>query len=152
VPVVKELGQPPSEKLFIHYVDQGETLYSIAWRHNLDVYELAKANNIDEPYRLRVGQKINLHNQPIKQQTASKRFAVNQQQIDSKVSQSASRASNHQETKAWLASRIEASKVNASSLGAKDTSAAKTKRSDQTRYVKTPGHSWAKRPSSCCKQ
>ncbi|MFW5823556.1 MAG: peptidoglycan DD-metalloendopeptidase family protein [Marinobacter sp.] len=43
-----------------HVVDQGETLYSIAWRYGRDYRELGNANNIDPPYRIRPGQVIRL--------------------------------------------------------------------------------------------
>src|SRR5271168_5017658 len=35
-----------------------DTLYSIAWRHNLDYRELAKWNNIGSDYRVSVGQRL----------------------------------------------------------------------------------------------
>jgi len=37
-----------------------DTLYSIAWRHNLDYRELAKWNNIGSDYRLRAGEVLTL--------------------------------------------------------------------------------------------
>ncbi len=39
-------------------VRQGETLYSIAWRANSDVRQLAKLNNIRPPYNIYSGQKL----------------------------------------------------------------------------------------------
>ena len=41
-------------------VRQYDTLYSIAWRHNLEYTALAEANNIGPPYILHVGQSIQL--------------------------------------------------------------------------------------------
>jgi lipoprotein NlpD len=38
-----------------------DTLYGIAWRHDLDYRELAKWNNIGSDYRLAVGQVLQLH-------------------------------------------------------------------------------------------
>jgi len=38
-----------------------DTLYGIAWRHNLDYRELAKWNNIGSDYKLTVGQVLTLH-------------------------------------------------------------------------------------------
>jgi len=39
-------------------VRQGETLYSIAWRANSDVRQIAKLNNIRPPYNIYSGQKL----------------------------------------------------------------------------------------------
>lgn len=41
-------------------VKAGDTLYGIAWQHNLDYRELAAINNIEAPYQIRPGQKIAL--------------------------------------------------------------------------------------------
>jgi len=59
IPVV-EVKQPPSEKISTHFVSSGDTLYSIAWRYNLDPESLASANNIKKPYKIYKGDKINL--------------------------------------------------------------------------------------------
>lgn len=39
-------------------VQQGDTLYSIAWRYNTDYHDLAHWNDIKPPYALHVGQKL----------------------------------------------------------------------------------------------
>ena len=57
IPVV-EVKQPPSEKISTHFVSSGDTLYSIAWRYNLDPESLASANNIKKPYKIYKGDKI----------------------------------------------------------------------------------------------
>ena len=44
----------------IHYVRQGETLHSIAWRYGRDYKGLAAANRIGAPYKIFPGQPINL--------------------------------------------------------------------------------------------
>ncbi|MGE6605717.1 peptidoglycan DD-metalloendopeptidase family protein [Halomonas sp. NPDC076908] len=41
-------------------VKAGDTLYGIAWEHNLDYRQLAAMNNIDAPYQIRPGQAIAL--------------------------------------------------------------------------------------------
>ena len=41
-------------------VRQGDTLFSIAWRHGYDYRELAAANDIDPPYTIHPGQEIRL--------------------------------------------------------------------------------------------
>ncbi len=45
-----------------HFVEHGETLYSIAWRYNRDFRDIAKINNIVEPYYLKIGQRLTLNN------------------------------------------------------------------------------------------
>ncbi|HLT63231.1 MAG TPA: peptidoglycan DD-metalloendopeptidase family protein [Pseudohongiella sp.] len=44
----------------VHVVAQGETLYSIAFAHNMDVRSLALANNLNAPYTIYPGQRLNL--------------------------------------------------------------------------------------------
>ncbi len=58
-PVV-DRPQPPSQKITHHIVTSNETLYSIAWRYELDYKRLAAANGIDPPYTLRPGQRLTL--------------------------------------------------------------------------------------------
>lgn len=48
------------ERPTTYTVRQYDTLYSIAWRHNLEYQALAAANNIGPPYILHVGQSIQL--------------------------------------------------------------------------------------------
>jgi len=57
---VANLAQPPSQKITTHTVAKGETLYSIAWRYDLEVRALARANRIPEPYTIHPGQQISL--------------------------------------------------------------------------------------------
>lgn len=52
--------QPPNTKVSHHIVAAGETLYSIAWRYDLDYKLLAKANNIGSSYNIYPGQRIAL--------------------------------------------------------------------------------------------
>jgi lipoprotein NlpD len=59
IPVV-ERRQPPSERIMTHWVSSGETLYAIAWRYNMNVIDLARANGITQPYTIWHGQKLNL--------------------------------------------------------------------------------------------
>lgn len=59
VPVV-ERGQPPSNKLIHHIVTSGETLYSIAWKYELDAQRLAALNGLQAPYSLYSGQRLSL--------------------------------------------------------------------------------------------
>ena len=57
---VSDRGQPPSIKIKSHRVNTGETLYSIAWRYDLNVRELARANSLMPPYTINLGQKLSL--------------------------------------------------------------------------------------------
>jgi len=43
-----------------HAVQPGETLYSIAWRFNVSDADLARWNNLQKPYDLRIGQVLRL--------------------------------------------------------------------------------------------
>ena len=44
----------------VHQVEPGETLYSIAWRYDLDFRKLARANGIREPFVINRGQLLSL--------------------------------------------------------------------------------------------
>jgi len=41
-------------------VSSGDTIYSIAWKYELDPFELARWNNISSPYRIYPGQRLNM--------------------------------------------------------------------------------------------
>ena len=53
--------QPPTQTIKTHLVEKGETLYSIAWRYDLNVTQLAKINGLKTSYRLRRGQLLNIN-------------------------------------------------------------------------------------------
>lgn len=62
---IEDLGQPSaSTKTYV--VQKGDTLFSIAWRFNLDYKRLAAANNIPPPYVIRSQQRILLTEVPAK--------------------------------------------------------------------------------------
>ena len=58
-PIV-DLDQPPSQLIKTHLVEEGETLYSIAWRYDFNTRELATINGLSEPYQIRKGQVISI--------------------------------------------------------------------------------------------
>lgn len=58
---VTDMIQPPPRKMSTHTVAPGETLYSIAWRYDLDYAALARANDIGSGYRIFPGQVLNLN-------------------------------------------------------------------------------------------
>lgn len=45
----------------LHVVVKGDTLYSLAKKYDVSVDELARLNNLSEPYQLSVGQKLNVN-------------------------------------------------------------------------------------------
>jgi len=57
---VKDSRQPPSGKITHHIVLKGETLYSIAWRYDLDYRKLALVNNIAAGFKIYPGQRLSL--------------------------------------------------------------------------------------------
>jgi len=57
---VTDTRQPPPNKVSYHTVSRGETLYSIAWRYNLDYRKLAAANGIPSNFTIYPGQKLHL--------------------------------------------------------------------------------------------
>lgn len=84
IPVVERL-QPPSEKINTHWVSDDETLYSIAWRYNLNVDDLASANQLNASNHIYVGQTLRLD---VKRAMA-KRLQASKKQVRAKTVYSA---------------------------------------------------------------
>ena len=80
---VSSRAQPPSERIMIHQVERGETLYSIAWRYDLDFRKLARANGIKAPYVISRGQLLSLDTSVIKQPARSPNTVVGQSKATS---------------------------------------------------------------------
>ncbi|MEE3214594.1 MAG: LysM peptidoglycan-binding domain-containing protein, partial [Pseudomonadota bacterium] len=58
---VQDLSSARAAQVPAQYtVQSGDTLYGIAWRHDMDFRELARLNNITPPYRIDVGQTLRL--------------------------------------------------------------------------------------------
>ena len=57
---IDDKSQPPSNRITTHVVARGETLYSIAWRYNLDYKKLAVANQLGGSYTIYPGQVLTL--------------------------------------------------------------------------------------------
>lgn len=71
---IAEITRPDS-----YTVKRGDTLYSIAWRHEVDWREVARWNHISAPYRIYPGQKLSLERYPkIKQSTSTPTNSVSQ--------------------------------------------------------------------------
>ena len=82
-----------------YLVKKGETLYSIAWRANSDVREIAQINKIKSPYRIYPGQKLFLVKQKVKKPTE-----VSKGKVQNKNSTKSSSQSNKNSAKNTLAS------------------------------------------------
>ena len=59
----------------VHQVERGETLYSIAWRYDLDVRKLARINGIKAPFVISHGQMLSLDTSAIRAQPSGNRVA-----------------------------------------------------------------------------
>ena len=57
---VSSRAPPPSQKINHHSVAQGDTLFAIAWRYELSVESLARANGLSRPYNIYAGQRLTL--------------------------------------------------------------------------------------------
>lgn len=64
-------SQPPSDRITTHVVSRGETLYSIAWRYNLDYRKLAAANQLGSSYTIYPGQVLQLSEREVVHKSAS---------------------------------------------------------------------------------
>ena len=64
-PQVRDLSASREQATVNHYVvEQGDTLYGIAWRHEMDYRDLARLNQIGPPYRIQPGQELRLNDGP----------------------------------------------------------------------------------------
>jgi len=62
-PPVAERSPVFSPRPATYTVNRGDTLYSIAWRFDLDFRTLAQSNKLQSPYKIVPGQKIQLNSQ-----------------------------------------------------------------------------------------
>lgn len=69
---VSSREQPPSKRIMVHQVEGGETLYSIAWRYDLDVRKLARSNGISAPFVISRGQLLSLDTSKISEKSVKK--------------------------------------------------------------------------------
>ncbi|MGR2739563.1 peptidoglycan DD-metalloendopeptidase family protein [Billgrantia sp. Q4P2] len=61
-PQVRDLSVSRERAPASHYtVETGDTLYGIAWRHDMDYRDLARLNQIGPPYRIQPGQQLRLN-------------------------------------------------------------------------------------------
>jgi lipoprotein NlpD len=67
---VSSRAQPPTKRILVHQVESGETLYSIAWRYDLDFRKLARANGISAPFVINRGQLLSLDTSKITARSA----------------------------------------------------------------------------------
>jgi len=68
---IDDRATPPSRRINTHVVEQGDTLYSIAWRYEKDFRELARINRIPEPYVIFIGQRLKLSGSAVERGTVS---------------------------------------------------------------------------------
>ena len=92
---ITSLAQPPSIQIVTHQVVAGDTLYSIAWRYDLDYRLLGSANGLRPPYRLEIDQVLSLDTsqaKPIVSVKAASRSAAKstKKPVGSKIQESPS--------------------------------------------------------------
>jgi len=71
--------QPPSIRIMTHRVATGDTLYSIAWRYDLNPRLLAGVNGLRDPFIIKPGQLLKLNTRgvvPAKASVALKKISV----------------------------------------------------------------------------
>lgn len=71
-----------------YIVRQGETLYSIAWRSNVDIRTLARINNILSPFNIFPGQKIYLRKKLAKPSPEKAVLKLNDYSIEKSIKRS----------------------------------------------------------------
>lgn len=58
---VSAIAPPKATQAGLYRVNEGDTLYSIAWANGVDYRTLAQMNNLSPPYQLRSGQWLRVH-------------------------------------------------------------------------------------------
>lgn len=77
LPPVKEGWQQPTAAKNAYVVQKKDTMYSIAWAFGLDYRALAKKNNLNPPYILRIGQRLHIGSvDPIEGKFSSKPLSI----------------------------------------------------------------------------
>ncbi len=99
----------------IHVVKRGETLFSIAWRYNIDVKRLAATNKIASPYLIFPNQKLSLKLASTVAQTSSKKPSSAVSNNSSKVIKPTAITSKNSATKAAVSTSIASAKTSTSS-------------------------------------
>lgn len=92
-PVSTAWYQPQNNSLY--KVRKGETLYSVAWRYDMDYRNLAQYNRLKAPYTLHVGQVLRLkpspskrYSRPSRPKKTSYRIAKRSRPLPSKIKKS----------------------------------------------------------------
>ena len=140
-PVVTVYGSTPLNKNMQntiktreYKVQPGETLYSIAWRANSDVRQIAKLNNISHPYNIYPNQKLILvANNQGKSTEASKN-----KHSSTKQTKSSNRTSDNVVKKTVASSKKQAYGENVSKRNTAQTDTPKTNFSQKIRRWKWP--------------
>ena len=73
---IESRAEPASQKNYIHVVQAGDTLYSIAWRYEKDVKDLAAINAIKAPYVIFQGQRLRLSGKVVASASAKVKKAI----------------------------------------------------------------------------
>lgn len=71
---VSDINAKKVNGVLFHKVQQGETLYAVAWRYELDYRDLARINKLSSPYAVYPGEDIRL-NESLSQQKVKKQPA-----------------------------------------------------------------------------
>jgi lipoprotein NlpD len=75
---VSHRQQPATEKINHHIVSPGETLFSIAWRYEIDTKKLAATNNIKLTDKIFIGQRLLLNYKDLNSKKKIREFSVTQ--------------------------------------------------------------------------
>ncbi|MGV6806501.1 MAG: peptidoglycan DD-metalloendopeptidase family protein [bacterium] len=84
---------PPSERINIHLVERGDTLFSIAWRYQKDLKKLARLNHLAHPYTIYVGQRLRLDTENAPAVVARSRSSTRAKQTSPPTTKSATSSS-----------------------------------------------------------
>ncbi len=75
---VSHRQQPATDKINHHIISSGETLFSIAWRYEIDTKKLAVINNIKLTDKIFIGQRLSLNSKDLNSKKKIREFSATQ--------------------------------------------------------------------------
>ena len=101
-PLGPRYGTQISKTASSYVVQRGDTLYSIAWRLNIDYRSLASRNSIRSPYTIYPGQRLNIRGTPAQPVTNTPTPRTTQATASNRPSKPTPQASTGARVSQWL--------------------------------------------------
>lgn len=135
-------GTFSTARMKTYQVQRGDTLYSIAWRADLDVNTLAKRNNIKAPYLIYQGQTLKLVENKQEKRKYIKKTSVKSNHPSQKIDKNRSAPCTDQSCKKNQSKKVVHQKTKAYSANKADEKAAKSIRNTKKSNSKVTAWRW----------